>query len=237
MEFDLGRDLCFSGQEISQVVKKIYLFSGMGADSRLFKNLGPIEGYEIIPLPYIHPQQSKTLGDYAALLADHYTFEEPYLLGGVSMGGMIAQELAQLTNPKGLILISTITSRSNMPFLFEWARPLRLVLLFNKRVLEAFAKFADLFTQKSPEGRELFLKMLHDSDADFMRFGAKSVLEWEPPKNTLPTVRIHGTIDRVFPASKITDAAMIEGGNHFMIFEKGEEITAVLAAEFVAIGM
>jgi pimeloyl-ACP methyl ester carboxylesterase len=216
---------------------KIYLFSGMGADSRLFKNLGPIEGYEIIPLPYIHPQQSKTLGDYAALLADHYTFEEPYLLGGVSMGGMIAQELAQLTNPEGLVLISTATSRTEMPMLFEWARQMRLASLFNKPALEVIAKFADQFTSKSPEGRQLFLEMLQDSDTDFMRFGAKSILEWEPPKNTLPTVRIHGTIDRVFPASKITDAAMIEGGNHFMIFEKGEEITAVLAAEFVAIGM
>jgi hypothetical protein len=58
-----------------------------------------------------------------------------------------------------------------------------------------------------------------------MKFGAKSILEWEPPKNELPTIRIHGTIDRVFPASKITDTTMIEGGNHFMIFERGEEIT------------
>ncbi|MFT6998318.1 MAG: pimeloyl-ACP methyl ester carboxylesterase [Cryomorphaceae bacterium] len=218
-----------SSEEIPQVVKKIYLFSGMGADSRLFKNLGPIEGYEIIPLPYIHPQQSKTLGDYAALLADHYTFEEPYLLGGVSMGGMIAQELAQLTNPEELVLISTATSRTEMPLLFEWARQMRLASLFNKPALEAIAKLGDQFTVKSPEGRQLFLDMLHDSDPDFMKFGAKSILEWEPAENNLPTVRIHGTIDRVFPASKITDATMIEGGNHFMIFERGEEITKILS--------
>jgi pimeloyl-ACP methyl ester carboxylesterase len=209
-------------------MKKLYLFSGMGADSRLFKNLGAIEGYELIPLEFIHPKESKTLRHYAELLAEYYTFEEPYFLGGISMGGMIAQELAHLTKPTGLVLISTATSRSEMPLLFEWARQLRLASLFNKTALEGIAKFADQFTMKSPEGRQLFLDMLHDSDPDFMKFGAKSILEWEPPKNELPTIRIHGTIDRVFPASKITDATMIEGGNHFMIFERGEEITNIL---------
>jgi len=208
---------------------RIYLFSGMGADTRLFKNIGPIKGYELVPLKYIHPKESITLRDYAELLAEHYTFEEPYFLGGISMGGMIAQELAHLTNPEGLVLISTATSRAEMPLLFEWARQLRMASLFNKPALEAIAKFGDQFTMKSPEGRQLFLEMLRDSDPDFMKFGAKSILEWEPPENKLPTVRIHGTIDRVFPSSKITDAKMIEDGNHFMIFERGEEISKTLS--------
>lgn len=201
----------------------------MGADTRLFKKIGTIEGYEMVPLEFIHPKESKTLRDYAELLAQHYTFQEPYFLGGISMGGMIAQELAHLTNPEGLVLISTATSRAEMPLLFEWARQLRLASLFNKPALEAIAKFGDLFTMKSPDGRKLFLDMLHDSDPDFMKFGAKSILEWEPPKNELPTVRIHGTIDRVFPSSKVSNAEMIEGGNHFMIFERGEEITKILS--------
>ena len=201
----------------------------MGADTRLFQNLDPIEGYTLVPLDYIHPEESKNLEDYAKLLAERYTFNEPYLLGGVSMGGMIAQELARLTNPRGLILISTATSRSEMPLLFEWARKLRLASLFNKPALEVIAKFGDQFTVKSPEGRQLFLEMLKDSDSDFMRFGAKSILGWQPPKNKLPIIRIHGTMDRVFPPSKIFDATMIKGGNHFMIFERGEELTSILS--------
>lgn len=207
----------------------------MGADTRLFNNLGPIHSYELIPLAYIHPQQSRTLGDYAQLLAEYYTFEEPFMLGGISMGGMIAQEMAQLIKPKALVLISTATSQLEMPLLFVWARKLRLASLFHKPSLEAIAKFADHFTIKSAEGRRLFLEMLHDSDPDLMRFGATSIVNWVPPQNFLPTIRIHGTNDRVFSASKVTDATMIEGGNHFMIFEKGEEITTILAEKLATI--
>jgi hypothetical protein len=61
-----------------------------------------------------------------------------------------------------------------------------------------------------------------------MRFSAKAILEWQPPKNTVPVIRIHGTKDQVFSPNRITDATMIEGGNHFMIIERSEEITEVI---------
>ena len=207
---------------------RLYLFSGLGADTRLFKNFGPIEGLKIIPLPWIKPGGSKTLGDYADLLQKEYEFQKPYMLGGVSMGGMIAQELAIRTEPEALVLISTATSRSEMPLLFEWARRLRLASLMNKSFLENLAILGDRFTIKSEEGRTLFLEMLKDSDPDVMRFGARAILHWEPPRHQVPTIRVHGTADRVFPFAKVHDAIAIEDGNHFMVFERGEEIAKLL---------
>jgi len=200
----------------------------MGADERLFQKLGPIDRFELKPLPWIKPRGSKTLGEYAELMIREYDFQKPFMLGGVSMGGMIAQELAARTDPEGLILISTATSRSEMPLLFEWARRLRLASLMNKSFLENLAILGDKFTIKSEEGRRLFMSMLKDSDPDLMRFGARAILHWEPPEVTIPTIRIHGTADRVFPISKIADAVEVKGGNHFMIYEKGDEITKIL---------
>lgn len=211
------------------------MFSGLGADTRLFRKLGPLKGVEIIPLPWIKPSDSKTLGEYAELLQDEYEFQKPYLLGGVSMGGMIAQELAVRTDPQGLILISTATSRSEMPLLFEWARKLRLASLMNKSFLENLALLGDKFTIKSEEGRALFLEMLKDADPDVMRFGARAILHWNPPRPKIPTIRIHGTADRVFPISKIADAVVVKGGNHFMIYEKGDEITKILLDELAGL--
>ena len=212
---------------------KVYFFSGLGADARLFQRLEAPEGFEFVTLDYIPQGNSLSIGDYARLLSDHYDFEEPFILGGVSIGGMIVQELAQISKPKAVILISTAMSRSEMPFLFTIARQLPIGFLMNKSFLLAFAKMLDPFTIKSEEGRKLFLDMLRDTPADFLEFGSKAILKWRPPITAVKTIRIHGTRDRVFPAKKISNVQIIEGGNHFMVFEKAGEIAEILGEELV----
>ena len=209
-------------------MKSLYLFSGLGADTRLFQNFGPIDGLEIVPLPWIHPGDSKTLGDYADLLMETYDFKTPCWVGGVSMGGMIAQELAARIKPEGQVLISTARSIKEMPLLFEWTKKIRLENFMHKPFLEVVAKIGDPFTIKSKEGRALFRQMLKDADPDLMKFGAQAILNWQPSDNNTKTIRIHGTNDRVFPIKKVGETIKILDGNHFMVFEKGAEITQEL---------
>ena len=209
----------------------IYLFSGLGADERLFKKLKPIPGYTYVPVPYVPPASANTLADYASLMIAANKFQTPCIFGGVSIGGMIAQEVAQILKPEKLILISTIQHRDEKPNLFNWANNGFVKAMLSKPVLKIVAALGDKFTIKSSEGRELFYAMLRDSNPSFMKFGAGVVMDWKPPKATVPIIRIHGTVDRVFPLSRINEKAckLIEGGNHFMIYEKGEEIGSVLA--------
>jgi len=207
---------------------RIYFFSGLGADTRLFDKLEVPQGFEAIPLPYIPPDKCDTLADYAQLLKSRYEFKPPFMLGGVSIGGMICQELAQITEPEAIILISTAMSRREMPLLFAIARKLPIGFLMKKSFLSAFAKMLDPFTIKSQEGRKLFLDMLDETPSDFLSFGSKAILKWQPPSTSTKTIRIHGARDRVFPARKVSNAHMIDCGNHFMVFEKAEELSDIL---------
>jgi len=211
----------------------IYLFSGLGADERLFQKLKPIPGYTYIPVPYVRPASANTLADYASLLISAHNFRTPCIFAGVSIGGMIAQEVAQIIQPEKLILISTIQFADEKPDFFKWANTGFVKALLHKPILELIATVADKFTIKSPEGRKLFYAMLRDADRSFMKFGAREVMSWDPPKANVPVIRIHGTEDRVFPLSRIraTDCTLVEGGNHFMIYEKGDEIGEALAHE------
>lgn len=208
----------------------IYLLSGLGADERLFQNLPSINGGRYIPINYIHPQNAVTLADYARLLAQHYHFEPPFILGGVSIGGMIAQELAQILHPEKLLLISTARSRSEMPALFRIGNKKLIKPFISRRFLYSLARVGDVFTKKSPKGRRLFIDMLRSTDSQFLEFGARAVMGWLPPMVTQPVLRIHGTHDRVFPLSRIDDQEVIQikGGNHFMIYEMGEEVGKVV---------
>ena len=211
----------------------IYLFSGLGADERLFQKLKPVPGYTYVPVPFVDPASAKTLVDYAKLMISAHNFQAPCIFGGVSIGGMIAQEVAQIIKPEKLILISTLQFRNELPNLFKWANNRLVKSLLSKSVLETIAAVGDKFTIKSTEGRELFYSMLQDSDPSFMKFGAGVVMGWEPPKANVPIIRIHGTSDRVFPLSRINEkkCKLIGGGNHFMIYERGEEIGEMLAHE------
>lgn len=210
---------------------KIYLFSGLGADERLFSKLKPIEGYEYVALPFIHPGNSKTLADYAALLVEEYRFETPCIFGGVSIGGMIAQEVAQIVKPEKLLLISTLQFSNELPPVFKLGNNAFTKSLLSKPLLEVAATIGDKFTIKSKEGRKLFYDMLHASEGDFMKFGFGVVLGWQPPVAQVPVIRLHGTNDRVFPLSRVKNAITIKGGNHFMVYEKGEEIGDIIGKE------
>lgn len=224
----MDNSLRFSAEKNTAV--NIYLLCGLGTDERLFENLPPLAGYRYIPLPFIKPQNSTSLADYAQLLATTYDFQPPFILGGVSIGGMIAQELAQIVQPEKLLLISTVCSRAEMPRLFRLVNHKFFYPLLTASFLRAVAFVGDKFTKKSFKGRDLFFDMLKKSDDDFLSFGARAALSWYPPKVNVPIIRIHGSRDRVFPLSRIENQEMIviKNGNHFMVYEMGEEVGEVV---------
>ncbi len=218
----------------------MYLLPGLGADVRIFNRILPGDGFELIALPWIPAGSAANLRDYAALLHAHYQPEPPYVLGGVSLGGMLAQEWARIAPPQALVLISTAVSRSDMAVFIRAASALGVGPVLNKPLLVTLAGLGDRFVSKSAEGRALFQQMLHLCDEDFMAWAAAAVLDWQPPGIEVPYLRIHGDNDKVFPlhTSKpwVTDTHgkgnVIAGGNHFMVYERGDEVAACIARYF-----
>lgn len=211
---------------------RFYLLPGLGADPRIYANVDLGQQHELIALDWIPCGTARNLAEYAAMLHAHYTLEPPYVLGGVSLGGMLAQEWARVAPPEALVLISTATSRDDMAAVIRMASSLNIGPLLSKQFLIALGVIGDRFTSKTLKGRELFLDMLQKSDGDFLQFGAQAVLNWEPVPLDTPTLRIHGSVDKVFPCGKWEGCHVLKNGNHFMIFDRGEEIAEVIKARF-----
>lgn len=207
---------------------KVYALSGLGADERLFENIELDAPAELIPLSWISPGNSQTIADYAARILDHYKPEPGSILMGVSFGGMIIQEMAREMDVHSLVLISTMTSRADLPLAMKTAAAARIHPILKKDFLGGLAWLGDKFTSKSNKGRNLFFQMIEDSNPDVLSFGARAILDWNPPGIQVPYIRIHGDKDRVFPLKKEWNAKIIKGGNHFMIFDKGEEISGLV---------
>lgn len=214
---------------------KLYMLSGLGADRRIFERLSKhLPELEIVALDWLPPGDSRSLAEYAALYHQKFAPSPPFMLGGVSMGGMVAQEWARLSAPDALVLISTACHRSDFPWPIRLAHRTGITRLLQKPFLVWLGTAADRFTTKTPRGRSLFYDMLHDADPDVMHFGARATSGWKPCGTAVPVLRIHGTADRVFPIRLLkTPAQRVKGGSHFMIVDRVGEIAEIMRRELV----
>ena len=105
---------------------KAYFISGLGADRTVFRNIHLPSTFEPVHLNWIEPQKNESLPSYAFRLAEKIDPSKPFILIGLSFGGMLAVEISRIYKPKQLILISSIRSAQDLPLLYKWAGRLRL---------------------------------------------------------------------------------------------------------------
>ena len=77
---------------------RLVLLPGMGADERMFEEQRAAFPGLIVP-PWLPARKRESLRDYAARMAETIRVERPFYLGGVSMGGMVALEMARYLKP------------------------------------------------------------------------------------------------------------------------------------------
>ncbi|MCB0397263.1 MAG: hypothetical protein KDD36_11445 [Flavobacteriales bacterium] len=84
---------------------KLYLISGLGADSRLYSRL-QLPGLDVQFIEWLVPSDDETMNHYARRMAECITADPgEFYLGGTSFGGMVATEIAKFHSPAKLMLI------------------------------------------------------------------------------------------------------------------------------------
>jgi len=96
---------------------KCYCISGLGADKRAFKHLDI--NLELIHIEWTKPLKNESISSYSKRLLVQIDTKEPFLLLGLSFGGIIASELAQITSPEKVIHISSIINRKHLLLFLE----------------------------------------------------------------------------------------------------------------------
>ena len=85
-------------------MKKLYFFSGLGADYRAFQKLD-LSGFKVVHIDWIPTIKKESIASYATRLLDQIECEKPLLIG-LSFGGIIAVEVAKQMETEKVILIS-----------------------------------------------------------------------------------------------------------------------------------
>jgi len=207
---------------------KVYFISGLAADSRVFIHIRLPQGFEIVHLDWIPPQKDESLSHYAVRLGEKIDTSEPFALVGLSMGGMIATEIAKKYPPFALILFCSVPTHTHMPGYFQWAYFLRLHKLVPVAALKLASRLKRGFTADNVTDQRLIKQIIQESDPAFIRWAIHAILSWKNEVIPSPLWHIHGSKDGILPIRYTKPTHQVQGGNHLMIMSKANELNLFL---------
>ncbi len=201
---------------------RIVLIPGMGADHRLFDGI-KLTGFDVLRANWIPHRDGEKLSAYAARFAKHYGIGAADIIVGVSMGGIVAGPIAQMTPPQRLILISSCTDICQLsPFIATFSAlgpvsPFEVARLLPRGLM--------------PAHRKLALTMFEEQDMAFIRWACGAVMEWTGSPRLPGTVTIHGSSDKVFPIRRQHHVdVVIHNAGHLMVMDRAAEVEAAIRA-------
>jgi hypothetical protein len=216
------------------LTKELYIFSGLGADERVFQL---INFFEFSPkfIKWIPPLKDESIEAYASRILCQINSPNPILIG-LSFGGIMAIEVAKLIKTEKVIIIASAKGKSEIPFYFRLIGKLGLLNIVPISFLKKYNFMTSWFFGAKKESERVLLKqILKDTDAVFLKWALEKVINWGN-KNELKNIfHLHGTCDRILPTKFVESDYQIENGGHLITLSHSEEISKILnkALKFV----
>lgn len=207
----------------------IYVFSGLGADERVFKSIQ--WPYEPRYIKWNNPPKEYSLKAYATELAKQIQEKEVDVFIGLSFGGIMAQEMSKIIPAKKIILISSVTCRKEIPSLYRFLGLIKFPFLIPAQWLQKNPLIPYFFGIKNEKDRRLLRKILNDTDLVFLKWAIISMLKWQQEEKLPNTFQILGEKDKIIRPKNIQPDVMIPNAGHFMIVDHAQQVQDLIHQE------
>jgi len=206
-----------------------YFISGLGADEQMFLRTQLPDGFTIHHLKWLSPLKNESFARYAGRLAKGIDTSRPFILAGLSLGGMMAIEMNKFLEPAYTILISSVTNRKELPFWFKLAS---LTGIY-KIVPNYFYHHRNFITSwllgaKTREDRRLLSEVMANADPVFVKWAVPRILKWDNQFIPAKMKHIHGTADVILPYHPDQRTLPVEKGTHFMVYNRADDVNRLL---------
>ncbi|SMD33091.1 Alpha/beta hydrolase family protein [Reichenbachiella faecimaris] len=206
---------------------KVYCLSGLGADTSVFELL-KINNPKVY-VEWIPSFQWESMTAYARRLCDQVDDSEPFVLLGVSFGGMLAVEMNKYIQPQKTILVTSLARTSELPLWIRWIAKTRLNRIIPSFLFGSNPKWLIwYFGIKSEQGKKMVTAIAKKTDRAFTKLCIDKVLSWRNERLPENLIRIHATKDLLLPAPKGIKGIDLEGAGHFAIVENASEISVIV---------
>ncbi len=211
--------------------KEIYIFSGLGADERVF-DLFDFSEYSIHFIKWPPVCKNETIEDYANQLIRQIVHPRPILVG-LSFGGIMAIEVAKQIQTEKIILVASVKHKYELPFYYRFLGRFNFHKLLPANILKSNNRIANyLFGACSSFEKNILKQILLDTDSIFLKWAIDKIVKWRNT-DTFDNVRhIHGSKDKILPFRYVNADDRIDEGGHLMTLSHTEEIMNVLRKEF-----
>ena len=208
---------------MNSIFKTIYIFTGLGADERVFYKIN-FETYNVIHIKWITAAKNESIEAYALRLTEQISIKNPILLG-LSFGGMMAVEVAKHIKTEKIILISSSKNRSEIPFYYRMAGKIKLHKIIGAKFLVKANKVTNkIFSVRSSEDKKIIASMIGASDVVFLDWAIDKIVNLKNELIHNNLIHVHGTADKILPLKFVKADIIVKGGTHLMIMNKAAEI-------------
>ncbi len=207
----------------------VYFLSGLGADERVFARLKLDPKLKVKHIKWVRPLKKETLQHYAARLSKQIDTSQPFQLVGLSFGGVVASEIADIACPEQVTLISSMST--GVPLSKFYQAMIRFLLMspLSAPLLKSANRVTySYFGADTPELKTLLKKILHATDSKFLKWALTRMSGWNRKDRVENLFHIHGTADKLIPIIIVKPDIIIEGGGHLMVYAQADQISKIL---------
>lgn len=199
----------------------VYCMPGLAANSTIFENIDLPRGKFMIHwLDWLLPKPRESVMDYSGRMCKLVKHKKPVLIG-VSFGGVIVQEMAQLMEVKRLIIISSVKTEYELPRRMKFARYTKVFKILPTSLAQHVDTFEKLAVGDFAKKRAvLYKKYLSITDTRYLDWAIEKMVCWERKEPYKNVIHIHGDKDEIFPYKYIGECITVPGGTHVMIVNR-----------------
>lgn len=210
--------------------RRTWLLPGYALDAACYAPLDlPADRFRAVD--FIPPRARESLPDYAARFADAIGFRAGDAVAGLSLGGMLALEIARHRGAsRALLLASATHSRFLRPRYRAVAASARFLPQAALHAL--FSNLPSLLRRKGSYNADVELHvraMLRRHPPEFLQRFPRMMLEWEGCEPAFPCFALHSEHDwLVAPPRQLSNLTLLPGRSHLLTIARPEAVRRFL---------
>lgn len=206
---------------------KVYAIPGLGTNHLIFEQL-KLNHHELVVLQWAPLKKEYSLAEYARCFASQIDVREPFIILGLSFGGMIAVELSKLVRPQKLILVSSAKCRAGLSWPIRFFKYFPVYLILPDTCLRWVAFHSRWILGFFIEYMPSLMTMINEMPVNYFKYSIHYIVNWNNSDIPPNCVLIHGTRDKLIWFKKRFVDYKIDGGTHAMIITKAAEVNKAI---------